>query len=347
MASILSTSDDDVVTIEYVNDQLIVKSDARFVLAVEDPATYPTGVIPSFDSSSYYQIKAGDLKKMIDRTLNAIDVDNTTYALGGVRLRIGADAILGRPGIATMAATDGKRLSEQRAGYSVVSGAGNGTDGLDSSTGSYVIPVKAAKLLVKVIGQSSDSSAFVDIVPVVNSSALLFRIGGSVIYSRLLEKRFPGYAEGFAKVFATLTVSLAVDPAVLLRKIEQASIVKSDESNMIIFDISPGLMALSSVTSGVGSSDVVMEIDYSGEPFSVGLDHRYISDGLRDLKGETVRLKMRDAKNPVVVIADEHEYTIQPITIGDHKAAVRDDIEKSVAKAAEKAEKAGKKRGAA
>jgi DNA polymerase-3 subunit beta len=344
MSAILNTSDEDVVSIEYRDGQLIVKSDARFVLAADDPAIYPVGVVPAFDSPSYYRVAASDLERMIDRTISVVDPNNTTYKVGGVRLKIGVDAVPDRPGTATMSGTDGKRIVDQRAAYGVV---GEGVDGFGLSAGSYIIPPKAAKLIKKIIRDLDDLATMIDIVSVNDSAALLFRVGRSLIYCRLIEGNFPKYERHFNDMLATMTFDMPIDVAVLLRKIEQAAIVKSDESNMIAFDFSEGQVAIGGVASGIGTSDVEMDVDYRGEPFSIGMDYRYITDALRELRGEAATLKMVDGKNPIIVMADHYQHLVTSMDIGVHKAAMRDDEGKAVMKKEEKAVKAGKKRGAA
>ena len=75
---------------------------AEFTLPIEDASLFPE--VPDFAATSYHVIPAGDLKKLIRRTIFATDLESARYALGGVLIELTAESI-------AMVGTDGRRLA--------------------------------------------------------------------------------------------------------------------------------------------------------------------------------------------------------------------------------------------
>src|SRR5205807_5312384 len=104
---------------------------SEFTLPVEDASLYPE--VPDFGATSYHVVAAGDLKKLIRRTIFATDVESTRYALGGVLVELTGESI-------TLVGTDGRRLARMTAPAEARNDAA-------TPAGSPVVPVKALKLI--------------------------------------------------------------------------------------------------------------------------------------------------------------------------------------------------------
>ena len=102
MTSILRTTADVELIIENDGNSLIIQGlHSQFTLSVEDANLFPE--VPDFAAEDYYIIDAMDLKKLIQRTMFATDVESTRYALGGVLVELTGESI-------AMVGTDGRRL---------------------------------------------------------------------------------------------------------------------------------------------------------------------------------------------------------------------------------------------
>lgn len=293
-ASILRTSNDPELAVEVVGDKLMVRGlRAEFSLPSEDASLYPE--VPDFGATGYHVIAAADLRRLIRRTVFATDVESTRYALGGVLVELSPESI-------TMVGTDGRRLAK------MVAPAESENDP-PALTGTPVIPVKALKLIERNL---DDDDPPVHIA-IQGMTAVLIRTERAVIYSRLVEGRFPRYQDVFP---ATVDVKIKLEAGPLRLAVEQASIVTSEESRGVDFRFGEGSLRLSSQAADVGSSHVEMPIAYDGKPIDITFDPRYLSDALKTLEDTTeVTAELIDSKKAAVFkTQDQYTYVVMPLT---------------------------------
>ena len=291
---ILRTSADPELALEMQGEQLVVRGlRSEFTLPGEDPNLYPE--VPDFVATSYHEVAAADLRKMIRRTIFATDVESTRYALGGVLLELTAESI-------TMVGTDGRRLARMAAPAEVKNDA-------VAPSGSPVVPVKALKLIERNL---DDGDPPVHIA-IQGTTAILIRTERAVIYSRLVEGRFPRYQDVFP---ANVDVKIRLEVGPLRLAVEQASIVTSEESRGVDFSFGNGVLKLSSQAADVGSSHVEMPIAYEGKPVEITFDPRYLTDALKTLDdAAAITAELIDAKNAAVFKTDDsYTYVVMPLT---------------------------------
>jgi DNA polymerase-3 subunit beta len=290
-----SRADDAELYVEADDDRLLVRYPGRaeFHLPAEDPALYPE--VPDFAAASYHAVAAADLRKLIRRTIFATDVESTRYALGGVLTELTAESI-------TMVSTDGRRLARMAAPAEAENGA-------QTPPGSPVVPVKALKLIERNL---DDTDPPVHLA-VQGTTAVLIRTERAVIYSRLVEGRFPRYQDVFP---ADVDVKIKLEAGPLRLAVEQASIVTSDESRGVDFRFADGALRLSSQAADVGSSQVEVPIAYDGKPLEITFDPRYLTDALKTLDDTAeVTVDLVDAKTAAVFRTEDHyTYVVMPLT---------------------------------
>ena len=296
MQSILAKCSDAEIDIETTGDKLIIRSMyAKYDLTSEDPTLFPE--VADFVATSYHKVAASDLRKLIRRTMFATDVESTRYALGGVLIELTGDTI-------TMVGTDGRRLAKMSAPAETENDAAN-------PTGSPVIPVKALKL----IDRNLDDPELSVHIAIQSGSAVLIRTSdnGAVIFSRLVEGRFPRYQDVFP---ADVDVRIPLDVAQLRQAVDQASILTSEESRGVDFRFENGELALSSQAADAGSSRVTMPIHYEGKEVDITFDPRYLTDALKTIDDDsTVTAELIDHKNAAVFKTDDrYSYVVMPLT---------------------------------
>jgi DNA polymerase-3 subunit beta len=292
--SILRTSMDEELDLEVNSDHLWVRGlHSEFKLPAEDPSLYPE--VPDFAATSYHIVKAADLRKLIRRTIFATDVESTRYALGGVLVELTPESI-------TMVGTDGRRLAKMTAPATAESDAA-------SPTGSPVIPVKALKLIERNLADDD-----VDVhLAIQSGAAVLLRAERAVIYSRLVEGRFPRYQDVFP---ANVEVRIPLEAGPLRLAVEQASIITNEESRGVDFQFTTGMLKLASQAADVGSSHVELPIAYEGKMLEITFDPRYLADALKTLEDEApVTAELIDSKNAAVFKTDDqYTYVVMPLT---------------------------------
>lgn len=294
VGSILRTSSDPELAIEADNDRLVIRGlHSEFTLPVEDASLYPE--VPDFSATAYHVIAAADLKKLIRRTIFATDVESTRYALGGVLVELTAESI-------AMVGTDGRRLARMW-------GAAEAENDPPAAAGSPVIPVKALKLIERHLADD-DPPVHLTIQA---GSAVLMRTETAVIYSRLVEGRFPRYQDVFP---ANAEAKISLEAGPLRTAVEQASIVTSEDSRGVDFRFGGGMLKLTSQSADVGSSHVELPIPYEGKVVEITFDPRYLTDALKTLDDATaITAELIDAKNAAVFKTDDHyTYVVMPLT---------------------------------
>ncbi len=275
-------------------EQILIRGrHAQFKLPSEDPDLFPD--VADFGASAYFVLAAADLRRAIRRTVFATDVESTRYALGGVLFEIKDDLL-------TLVGTDGRRLARQ-----VIPIERDG-DVLPPAS-QPVVPAKALKLLERNL-QDDDPPVHLAFL---GNTAILVRTDRAVIYSRLVEGRFPRYQDVFP-AHAEVRVPLEVGP--LLSAVEQASIVTSQESRGVDFRFGSDLLKLVTKAPDQGSSDVELPIQYAGKPLEITFDPRYLSEALKTLDPVSpITAELIDSKNAAVFkTEDAYTYVVMPLT---------------------------------
>ena len=139
-----------------------------------------------------------------------------------------------------------------------------------------MIPVKALKLIERNLADDD-----IDVhLAIQSGAAVLVRTERAVIYSRLVEGRFPRYQDVFP---ASVEVKIPLEAGPLRLAVEQASIITSEESRGVDFQFCDGALKLTSQAADVGSSHVELPIAYEGKMLEITFDPRYLADALKTL----------------------------------------------------------------
>ncbi|MEM8678128.1 MAG: DNA polymerase III subunit beta, partial [Planctomycetota bacterium] len=248
-----------------------------------------------FNEEKHHVVAAKMLKELIRRTIFATDSESSRYALGGVLLEFGEDAI-------TAVGTDGRRLAKMVGEAKSVAGH------LSTAESTTIVPARAMQLLERAI--PDDDS---EIKLAATSNELKMHAPNITLVSRLVEGRFPKWQEVLVERPDAKQIQVTVGP--LYAAVRQASIVASEESRGIDFCFGNGSLVMSSTTSEVGESRVELPIPYEGDEITVSLDHRFVSDFLKVLGGDkSATLAVKDDENPAEFSTDDgYTYVVMPM----------------------------------
>ncbi len=292
LIAILRELTDDSVDLEVTEKALWIRSGhSEFKLSSEDPAEFPP--VQAFDATSYHVVPAASFREMIKRTVFATDSESTRYALGGVLMEFGADKL-------TMAATDSRRLA-------VVSTTSTVVGTIEPRATQPVVPAKALSLIERSI-TDNDQDVYLAVYP----NSVLVKVGSSTIYSRLVEGRFPRYADVIPAAGGSI-IDMLVSP--FYSAVRQAQIVTNEESRGVDFTFENGTLRLTSIAADIGQSKIEIPISYDGTPVTITFDPRYIADFLRILDASTsVKLQLTDGESAAVLRTDDgYTYVIMPL----------------------------------
>jgi DNA polymerase-3 subunit beta len=201
-----------------------------------------------------------------------------------------------------LVATDSKRLA-------LAEGPAADVGGAETRGQSHLVPTKAMTLLERSL-IDDDEKVQVSLRP----NEVLFRTEKAVIYSRLVEGRYPPYREIIPKKH---NVKVPLPAEALLTAVRQAAIMTDDETKKVVFHFEPGKVTLEAHGATTGRSKVGMALDgYAGEPLDISFDPQYLVEMLRVLnENDHLELDLLDGTKPALFrVGADYLYLVMPLS---------------------------------
>lgn len=282
-------------------DHVLVRG-ARFKhrLPLQDADLFPAVADFGDDVADYVSIQAPDLRRAIRRSIFATDEATTRYALAGCLFEFDGENL-------GVVATDSRRLSKQAMTVEV-EGAGFTRPETERFT---VVPVKTLRLLQRVTGDDDFPIHLAHATPPDNG--VMFRTERAVIYSRLVEGRYPDYRMIIPATHATKVV-VPVGP--LLEGVKQASNATSTESRSVECVFSGETLLLKAAAADVGEGEAEVPVAIDGPEADVMMDSRYFLDVLKSLDPDlSLRIGVEDYRKALLIAADDgFTHVLMPLT---------------------------------
>jgi DNA polymerase-3 subunit beta len=300
LVQILREARDEQLSLEADPASCVIKgteSTLEFEMPSDDPGQFPD--FPTLDEDRYYEVSAGVLREMIRRTAFAAADEKARYSMSGVLWELDKDEV-------KLVATDGRRLA-------LASGLATGYGGHTTKGQSPIVPSKTMALLERNLQEDAEELVRVCLRP----NEVLFRTGRAVIYSRLVEGRFPDYKQVIPKK-TTVRVPLQAGP--FQAAVRQAAIMAEQETNShskrVTFQFAPGKLTLQSQGQTTGRSKVELPLDYDAKPIDINFNAEYLIDVLKVLPPDTkLNLDLIDHANPALFrCGDKYVYLVMPLT---------------------------------
>ncbi len=296
-----SLPDEDVhITMQENNSLLVESGTAKFRLLGLPAEDYPT--LPTVDMSDAYTISLEELKTMVGKVRFAITHEETRFQLNGALLKI-------QPTKMEMVATDGHRMAL----INFPKG-GNGKTKKGSDF-TVLIPRKALEEILRLEGDAEGMVRFG-----VSDNQLFFEAGERRLMARMIDVNFPNYMEVISR---DNDRRVEVDRERLLSTIRRISLVANERTRAVRFDFAPGKLTVSSTNPELGDARETVPIDYSGNPFFVGLNAAYVTDFLSAVDTPKVTLDLKDENSqcigrPAMTTEDlpyDYLYVVMPMRL--------------------------------
>jgi len=292
LTDILRESPDQELTLEATTSSCVIRGQSsEFEMPGEDPANFPD--VSTFTDDKYHELAADVLREMIRRTTFAAAKESPRYALTGVLWELDDKQ-------ACLVATDSRRLA-------VATGAATAHNGHTTNGQTHVVPAKAMRLLEHIL-QSTEEPVRVSL----RSNDALFKAGRALVYSRLVEDRYPNYQKIFPK---KQTVKVPLEVEAFYTAVRQAAIMTDKESRRISLHFTKGKATLQAEAAALGRSKVELPVQYDGKELKVSLDPFFLADILRVLPSDvSLVLEQESATAPVLFRAGpDYSYAIMPM----------------------------------
>lgn len=268
---------------------------SRFVLSTLSAADFPSMDVPSAEVS--VRLETEVLRRLLDKTSFAMAHQDVRYYLNGVLLELGEERI-------TAVATDGHRLAK------VVGQVGEQVAGLEQEPRQIIVPAKTVTELKRLLVGAPE---FVRLE--VSERTLKVELGETVMVSKLVEGQYPDYS----RVIPTqLEREATLDKEQLRGALQRTAILSNEKYKGVRVTFEAGRLGLQSQNPEKEEAEDELEIDYHGEPVSVGFNVGYVLDVLSAVDDSEVRIDFRNAESSAIwrgVGASDEVFVIMPMRL--------------------------------
>jgi len=260
---------------------------ADFTLAGTAAEEYPT--LPSFSPERTVLVQAAVLSAMIERTAYAQSLDEGRYNLNGVYLEVLPDS-----GHIRMVATDGHRLAyADRVLGADVSALASGV----------IIPRKGLTELKRLVDE--DDADEIELAFHANNG--LARKGDVTLVMRLVDGEFPNYRQVLPK---DANWQITLPSELLIQALRRVSVFSSERSRAVKLELTEGKLAISSNNPDLGEAREELDLDFAGDPLTIGFNARYLLDALGAMRAKEIRLTLQDDLSPMRIVPADDEDTL-------------------------------------
>ncbi len=263
---------------------------STFKIYGHDPAEFP-GTADTTQAAPDFQVPAGQLRRMIARTVFSVATDNSRYAISGVLIERKARRL-------RMVGTDGRRMA-------LVKGDCAAPAEGDSA---FIVPAKAMNVLNRLL---DDPEAAVRVSR--DRNRVVFEIGDSAtLVTSLVEGTFPPFEDVIPKEHDR---EATFDSAELAAAIKRAALLTSEESRAIKFSFDGTTLTLKSHATDMGEAEIVVQATaYKGDKIEIGFMPAFLTDVLRIVESPEVTLEMKASSKPCVLrVGADFLYVVMPV----------------------------------
>ena len=251
---------------------------SRFSLQTLAASDFPTLAQDNLPHS--FQLPAGELRTLIDRTQFAISREETRYYLNGIFLHAKRE---GDVDVLRAVATDGHRLA--RVEMPLPEGAAGMPD--------VIIPRKVVGELRRLIDQADDS-----VTISLSESRIEFSFGKVVLSSKLIDGTFPDYER---VIPGGNDKTLEVDCQSFAEAVDRVATISTERSRAVKLSLSDGLLVLSASNQESGMATEEIPVGYSDAPIEIGFNSQYLLDIAKQIEGEGAQLSLADPASPTII----------------------------------------------
>jgi DNA polymerase-3 subunit beta len=234
-----------------------------------------------------YNLSSEDFKHSVAQTIIAASSDSTRPILTGVYWHSFEKNLY-------LAATDGYRLTERR----IV------------ATKSDIEAVIPTSTLQEVLRTLRDDMSEIEIL--FDETQVTFRLAEVEITSRLIDGNFPDYRQ---LIPISSESSFTVNRSELMRIIKIAGLFARESGGGITLnlDTDSSRLTVHSIASEVGENSSELDVKADGQPGSVSLNSRYLTDALNAVTSDEVTFGFSGKLAPCILVEAINEPTYKHI----------------------------------
>jgi DNA polymerase-3 subunit beta len=262
--------------------------------------TLPASDFPNIDEHSgataNFEVKATELKKLIESTGFAMAQQDVRYYLNGMLFELNSESQL------KAVSTDGHRLALS---YADITNSGE-----INTSSQVIVPRKGVLELSRLFGDEQES-----IEIIIGNNYIQAKTQNISFSSKLVDGKFPDYDRVIPKGGDKLVV---VDREQLRFALNRVAILSNDKFRGVRLIISNGTLQLIANNPEQEEAEENVVIDYTGPDLEIGFNVSYLLDVMNTLKTETVELVLTDSNSSGVVQGkgeDTSLYVVMPMRL--------------------------------
>lgn len=281
---------DALINIEVINNNINIKCENSEFNIIGNPGVdYPD--LPIIVEHDNFILPKDLFKNAIRQTVFATTQDETRPSLTGVLLEIQENQI-------SFVSLDGYRLALRKIPT-------NSDINLK-----IIIPGRSLNELNKILEDREE-----DITISAAPGQVIFNIGDTIVYSRLLEGQFFNYKDIMRKDHKTKVI---VNKREFQNGLERASLLaKEEKANLVRLNVIDNNIIIRS-NSEIGDVYEKLESNQEGENLNIAFNSRYILEGIKIMDANEIELNFMGSLNPCIIngIDDEsYTYLVLPVRL--------------------------------
>lgn len=281
------------VSVEQSDSKLVIKSGkSRFSLQSLPAEDFPRFAVEVSTLASI-EISQKTLRKMLSKVQFAMAQQDIRYYLNGLLFVLRGQEM-------RAIATDGHRLSYDS--LSLGSGA--------SGEGEVIIPRKTVIELMRLLGEGDEPVSME-----IGKSQVRFRFGDIVLYSKVVDGKFPDYEKVIPTGYKNRFV---VSRSALLHALQRAAILSNEKFRGVRIVLTQDSIKIISSNSEQEEAEEELEIDYKGDALDIGFNVNYLVDVLTSVEGDEVECAFGDSSSSALITVpkeDNFKYVVMPMRI--------------------------------
>jgi len=283
----------DLVTIESEGETVRIKSrGGEFYLPTADPDDYPQ--LPSVERDRTLSIPASTFTSLVRKVVDFVSLEDNRPDLNGVLVEFRGKEL-------RMVATNGHLLA-------LTSVSGEFTKG-----DNVVVLPSALSHVMHGIGATEEVAVGIA------RTQIVFEIGTTCVYSRLLEAKFPHYE---AVIPTKNENKLRVRLGDVIQSLKRVDVVADNITHQVVWKVDKGSLVMEAQqTVGGGRASVQVEAEYDADPIEVGFNAKYLMNVLKTMDSDEVEFAFDKPLSGVIVkpitdsTEDQHLCLVMPLRL--------------------------------
>ena len=279
------------IAIKSKNEQIIKIQSEEITLSLNGFPADEFPNVPLIDNHAEIKVETEQLIEVFKQTVFAVAKNESRPVLTGVHIELSNNKLI-------CAATDSHRLAIRETRIS------------SDVKANCIVPSATISELLKLMNSNSE---FVYIY--LSESHIIFTLGTTTLYSRLIEGKYPNISNLIPNDFKTI---INVDRKKILQGVDRSSLLASEwaNNNVNLEIINESTIKISSNASQIGQISETQQIDaIQGEKqLNISFDGRFMVDALRAIKEETITLSFGGSMRPILIEGGEQSAAVHLIS---------------------------------